>query len=62
MPGLPRKASSQPLRHVTLKKRNGLRTSLLGPFLFSSLRRCPNSEPAASSHHGTLSRFKATIM
>ena len=56
------RASSEPLRHVTLKKRNGLRTSLLGPFLFGSLRRRPNSEPVASPRHGTLSRFKAAIM
>src|SRR5262249_35931919 len=62
MPGFPRKASSDPLNHVTLKNHSGPKTSLLGPLLFGSWRRCPNSEPAASLHHGTLSRFKAAIM
>ena len=52
MPGLPRKASNEPLRHVTLQNGSGLRTNLLGPFLFGSLRRSPNSEPVASPHHG----------
>jgi hypothetical protein len=37
MPGLPRKASSEPLRHVTLKKHSGPRTSFLGPFLLRSM-------------------------
>jgi hypothetical protein len=35
MPGSLRKASSEPLRHVTLKKHSGLRTILLGPFLLA---------------------------
>jgi hypothetical protein len=41
MPGLPRKASSEPLRHVTLKKHSGPRTSLLGPFLLALLLSSP---------------------
>src|SRR5262249_22970618 len=37
MPGSLRKASSEPLRHVILQNRSGLRTSLLGPLLFASV-------------------------
>ena len=39
MPGLPRKASSETLRHVILQNGRGLRTGPLGPFLLPIVQR-----------------------